>query len=229
MINGKGIYIWYLNRGDNKGCIAGNTRLLVWLLKVSGFGHVLLKVADGTAALPGDIARFVALCHQEGIQVFGWQYIYTGSNNEADVAIRLCFEYELDGFIVNAEKQFDRSGRDAAAANYMGRLRSGLGDDFTIGLSSYRYPSFHAEFPWRAFLEKCNLVMPQVYWMEDESSLFTCAGCENMICVMRPRLSLCGQTCTMEISQGRTGLRNGRVKSMKGICESSGSLLKFRA
>jgi hypothetical protein len=169
MINGKGIYIWYLNRGDGNGCIAGNLRLLVWLLKVNGFGHILIKVADGSVPLPGDFTTLVQLCRQEGIQVFGWQYIYTGSNSEADVAIRLSFEYGLDGFIVNAERQFDRVGMDDEARSYMCRLRSALGDDFPIGLSSYRYPSVHAEFPWRAFLEKCDLVMPQVYWMQDET------------------------------------------------------------
>jgi hypothetical protein len=34
-----------------------------------------------------------------------------------------------------------------------------------IALCSYRWPSYHPTFPWTAFLEKCDLNMPQVYWM----------------------------------------------------------------
>ena len=33
-----------------------------------------------------------------------------------------------------------------------------------MALSSYRYPSYHPQLPWAAFLEGCDLAMPQVYW-----------------------------------------------------------------
>ena len=152
------MYIWKLKRVED---IAG----LVWIAKEAKFGHVLIKIADGTDISEGNITDLVTMLHLEGIQAFGWQYIYTGSVGEADIASLLCQQYELDGFIVNAEKQFDQAGMDEVARNYMIRLRLGLGNDFVVGLSSYRYPSLHSDFPWRAFIERCDLVMPQVYWI----------------------------------------------------------------
>lgn len=161
MINGKGMYLWLLTRSED-------IRWIVWLAKHAGLGHVLIKIADGTELSIGDITQLVESLHLEGIQAIGWQYIYYGSIAEADTAIRLCQQFGIDGFIVNAENQFDHAGMDGAARNYMSRLRSGLGDDFVIGLSSYRYPSQHADFPWKSFLTYCNINMPQVYWIQDE-------------------------------------------------------------
>jgi hypothetical protein len=41
--------------------------------------------------------------------------------------------------------------------------------DIPIALSSYRYPSFHPQVPWKDFLEKCDFNMPQVYWMQNHN------------------------------------------------------------
>lgn len=38
--------------------------------------------------------------------------------------------------------------------------------DIPIALSSYRYPSYHPQLPWDEFLSKCDLNMPQVYWLK---------------------------------------------------------------
>ncbi|MFM8322882.1 MAG: nuclear transport factor 2 family protein, partial [Chloroflexota bacterium] len=56
-------------------------------------------------------------------------------------------------------------GRDAAARTFMNRLRSAL-PKLPIALSSYRYPTYHPTFPWVPFLEKVDINMPQVYWVE---------------------------------------------------------------
>jgi hypothetical protein len=45
----------------------------------------------------------------------------------------------------------------------MQRLREGL-PNTPVALSSYRYPSYHPQLPWREFLEGCDFNMPQVYW-----------------------------------------------------------------
>jgi hypothetical protein len=36
--------------------------------------------------------------------------------------------------------------------------------DVKIGLTSYRYPESHREFPWHEFLSICDFVNQQVYW-----------------------------------------------------------------
>ena len=39
------------------------------------------------------------------------------------------------------------------------------GIDVPVGLSTYRYPSLHRELSYKTFLEVCDFVMPQVYWV----------------------------------------------------------------
>jgi hypothetical protein len=45
----------------------------------------------------------------------------------------------------------------------MGILRKDL-PHTPIALASYRFPSLHPTLPWRNFLAKCDLNMPQMYW-----------------------------------------------------------------
>jgi ketosteroid isomerase-like protein len=58
-----------------------------------------------------------------------------------------------------------KPGKDAAARQYMTALRDAL-PTLPIALCSFRFPSYQPNFPWKAFLEKCDLNMPQVYWVE---------------------------------------------------------------
>jgi hypothetical protein len=71
---------------------------------------------------------------------------------------------DLDGYVVDAEREFKEAGKAEAARTFMSRVRTGL-PDAIIALSSYRFPSYHPQFPFQAFLEKCDLNMPQVYWL----------------------------------------------------------------
>src|SRR5690606_12307049 len=69
----------------------------------------------------------------------------------------------LDGFVVNAEKEFKAAGMTSVAKKYMQRLRQEL-PNTPIALISYRYPTLHAPFPFKTFLDYCDLSMPEVYW-----------------------------------------------------------------
>ena len=101
-----------------------------------------------------------------GIKVWGWHYLY-GDNptSEANVAITRIRQYNLDGYVLDVEKEYKASGKRAAARRFMSQLRTAC-PNLTIALSSYRYPSLHPQVPWAEFLEKCDLNMPQVYWMK---------------------------------------------------------------
>jgi hypothetical protein len=74
----------------------------------------------------------------------------------------------LDGYVIDAEAEYKQPGRDAAARQFMSALRKSL-PNFPIALSSYRYPSYHPQIPWKEFLEKCDYNMPQVYWMQNHN------------------------------------------------------------
>jgi hypothetical protein len=111
------------------------------------------------------VPPLVAALRTKGISPWGWQYVY-GSNPtfEARRAVERTKQLGLDGFVVNAEAQFKAKNMDKVAKQYMQELRRGL-PNFPVALSTYRYPVIHYTFPYNAFLEYCDLNMPQVYWV----------------------------------------------------------------
>jgi hypothetical protein len=81
------------------------------------------------------------------------------------MAITRIRQYNLDGYVLDVEKEYKESGKQTAARKFMSTLRAAY-PNLSIGLCSYRYPSMHPQIPWKEFLEKCDLNMPQVYWMK---------------------------------------------------------------
>ena len=156
---GTGMFIWEID-----ACEGGNVTRIVEKAVAHNLGHLCVKFADGRKQhdnfrrIPG----LVAACHSAGIAVWGWPYIY--GNDPADEAMVEASWYRelgFDGFIVDAESEY--KDRPDAARAYIRSLRAEL-PDTPIALSSYWSPQYHPEFPWDAFLEHCDFVMPQVYW-----------------------------------------------------------------
>jgi len=162
-LSGKGMYVWKID-----SCEGGNIESIVKLAVESCFSHVLLKIADGMYSYnTGKRGELIGKLRDAGIQVWGWQYVYgTNPGAEAFEAISSIRAFNLDGFVVNAEVEYKRVDGAARAKHYMQALLAGIGDDKPIALSSYRWPSYHREFPFDAFLEYCDFAMPQVYWMQ---------------------------------------------------------------
>ncbi|HZW04938.1 MAG TPA: nuclear transport factor 2 family protein, partial [Anaerolineaceae bacterium] len=165
-LKGKGFFIWKVK--DVEG---GNPEAIASAAQAAGYTHVLVKIADGSYPYNIDRATNVDLAEpvvhalrQRGIAVWGWHYVYgNGPVGEANIAIRRLEQLNLEGYVVDAEAEYKEPGKAAAAQTYMDRLRRRF-PDLPIALSSFRFPAYHPQFPWKAFLEKCDLNMPQVYW-----------------------------------------------------------------
>ena len=160
-LTGKGFLIWKIRNVEG-----GRAEAIAEKASRAGLTHVLIKIADGDRRF-GDASQNRAVVNalrNHRIQVWGWHYVY-GSDpaGEARVAVEQTKGLRLDGYVIDAEHQYKQPGKSAAARQYMSALRNGL-PSTPIALSSYRYPSFHRELPWSAFLEKCDYNMPQVYW-----------------------------------------------------------------
>ena len=163
MLSGIGFYIWKI-----ANCEGGNVDAIVKMAVESHFSHVLIKIADGTYSYnAATVQALTTALKAAGLQVWGWQYVY-GANpaGEALRVIPIIQALDLDGFVVNAEVEYKRVDGASRAKLYMQTLRAGVGQDFSIALSTYRWPTYHPEFPFNAFLEYCDLSMPQVYWMQ---------------------------------------------------------------
>lgn len=166
-LKGKGFYIWKV-----LNCDYGDPEVIAKRARVANLSHVLIKISDGVKTYNYDFTRNVdlvapvaAALRANGIQVWGWQYIYGFDPiAEARMAIQRMNELNLHGFVINAEGEFKQSGKATAARKYMQELRAAL-SHIPIALSSYRFPSIHPQIPWREFLEKCDYNMPQVYWL----------------------------------------------------------------
>jgi hypothetical protein len=163
-LQGKGYFTFLLRE-----CEGGNPAAIVAEARAAGLSHVLVKIADGPYAFGVDQAGVdytlpvVQALRAAGIVVWGWHYVYGNDPaNEAAIAIRRARELSLDGYVVDAEEEYKQPGKAFAAQRYMTDLRAGL--TAPIALSSYRFPNYHPELPWSAFLEKCDYHMPQVYW-----------------------------------------------------------------
>lgn len=165
-LQGKGFMIWQIARCEN-----GNAAAIANAARAAGLTHVLIKIADGIYSYNVDkntkvdlVPPVVEALRSKGIQVWGWHYVY-GYNpaGEAQIAIQRVNQFALDGYVIDAESEYKLPGRDVAARRFMEDLRRGI-PSTPVALCSYRYPTLHPQLPWKDFLDKCDLNMPQVYW-----------------------------------------------------------------
>jgi hypothetical protein len=169
-LEGKGFFTYLLPQCEN-----GDPAAILATAKAAGLSHVLVKVADGTRAFGIDsagrdfTASVVYKFRNAGIAVWGWHYVYGNDpSGEAKIAVLRAQSLGLDGYVLDAEQEYKQPGKDKAARQYMSTLRSAL--DLPLILSAYRFPEYHPEFPWSAFLEFCDYHMPQVYWEQSHNA-----------------------------------------------------------
>ena len=143
----------------------------------AGFTHILVKILDGvwkynqrSAYVSGRqvwaddiLPPFIKAFQDLGILVFGWQWVYHSSwstaKNEAIKAKERVEKLGLDGFGIDAEASV--KNKSLQATQYSNELQ-GIG--VPVFLSSYRYPQYHREVNYKAYLSVSDFVSPQVYW-----------------------------------------------------------------
>jgi hypothetical protein len=171
-LTGKGFFIWKI-----KECENGNPNAIANKAEEADFSHVLIKIADGVYSynfdwdLDVDLVPPVAQAlRTRGISVWGWHYIYGDDPiNEARKGIQRVKDLNLDGYVIDAESQFKLPGKKVPAERFLAQIKSGI-PNTPIALSSYRFPSYHPQFPWETFLSKVDYNMPQVYWVHNTNS-----------------------------------------------------------
>ena len=177
-LQGKGFYIWKVRECEN-----GDSQAIANVAAQAGLTHVMIKLADGTYSYNLDptgadlVPPLVGALHNRGIQAWGWHYLYGDDPiGEANKAIQRITQTRVDGYVLDVEKEFKQPGKDIAAVKLMERLRSAY-PDLPLALSSYRFPSYHPQVPWKEFLDRCNYNMPQVYWVQANNPAGQLARC----------------------------------------------------
>lgn len=134
--------------------------------RVVGRGMTTNNGPDGV--LPAIYDAMTAL-HKPRI---GWGYVYGNvPQQEADIAISQIRKYKLQGWLVDAESEYD--GKAEPARLYMRTLRNAC-PDVAIAFAGWKQPSYHPKYPLVAFLEymdasRGDVWMPQVYWIDQTS------------------------------------------------------------
>jgi hypothetical protein len=168
-LTGKGFFIWQIPK-----CDGGDPAKIAARAAAADLSHVLIKIADG-ADWPYNVDLDTKVDYvpsvrdalrEKGLQVWGWQYV-RGDNpeGEAQLAIQRMRALGLDGFVIDAEREYQDLAKWSAARRYMLKLRSAL-PETPMALSTYRYPRLHPRLPYSEFLTYCDYSMPQVYFME---------------------------------------------------------------
>lgn len=181
ILQGKGYFIWKI-----RYCEGGDVNAIADLAVESQFTHAIIKVANGSRTYnihpqTGEdlVGPMVKALRNKDISPWGWQYIYGYDPiAEADKAVQRVKQFNLAGFVIDAEAEYKAPGMERKARQYMNRLRSGL-PNTPLALSSYRFPSYHPQLPWDAFLDKCDLAMPQVYWEQSYNPASQLERCVN--------------------------------------------------
>lgn len=166
-IKGKGYFMWQIPK-----CDGGDPARIAARAQSARLSRVLIKIADGANWIYNyDPKRKIDYIppvrdalKNAGIQVWGWHYVRGDDPiGEARLAINRMRALGLDGYVIDAEKEYKKPGKKVAAERFMRELRAGL-PNVPIGLSTYRYPQIHYQLPYSQFLDRCDFSMPQVYF-----------------------------------------------------------------
>jgi hypothetical protein len=168
MISGKGMYTWIIER-------CGEPTDMVQQALQAGCNYLFVKLADGSYPYYGRnyyskstrdfTMELVEALKGSGIDIVPWQYVY-GANPilEAEVIVERMQTAGLKKLVVNAEVEYKASGMGVKAVRYCQRLLA-LIPDIQLGLSTYRFPTYHQGFPWTEFGQFMDCYLPQVYWI----------------------------------------------------------------
>lgn len=179
---GFGMFIWYIKTLYNYGgryMLPGqpfkdHSELAASLKNDFKMDWIMLKVVssiwkwnyrrnENGVYVDDYIEPFIAAMRSEGIKVWGWGDINLNSpSREAQVVIERVRQFNLDGWVTNAEEACKNKYNQAKA--YASILRQGLPGTH-LSLSTYRFPHVHPTFPLKAFWGYTDSMMPQVYWM----------------------------------------------------------------
>ncbi|MFZ1080331.1 MAG: Ig-like domain-containing protein [Candidatus Kryptoniota bacterium] len=174
----KGMWIWQTWLYEN-----GNLDSIISRLKATDVSWVAVKLGDSNSPWNspghdfytwvlgyGGLDSVIIKFHDNGIKFFGWQYVYGASQysgtgttaTEADVSNEILDLPGIDGFIIDAEIEFEVHGMDTVAALYLDSIRAVHPNSF-VALTSFARVTGQP-MPWTVFFASCDVNMPQAYW-----------------------------------------------------------------
>ncbi|MGB2711664.1 MAG: peptidoglycan-binding domain-containing protein, partial [Conexibacter sp.] len=157
--DGSGMWIWYLSKSEG-----GDPDAIAAQARAHGVTTVFVKSADGTGAWSQFSTEAVAALKATGLRVCGWQFVYGNKPVQEARAAAVAAQNGADCFVIDAEGAYE--GKYAQAQQYMTELRTLVGADFPVGLTSFPYVDYHPGLPYSVFMGPgaATFNLPQVYW-----------------------------------------------------------------
>jgi hypothetical protein len=158
-----------------------DTSTLLDFIKSKGFKGVIIKAGEGMHMYPASApfsSSLVSLCHQKGLKIYGYHYIYGGAYDTAwseytTVAGEISTANQIlatgcDGLIIDWETEFRDVGGDQGvtpaqhAQQYGQGIRAVYPNAF-IAHAPIWNPNVNYPVIYQAFNTFCDAVMPQAY------------------------------------------------------------------
>ena len=160
------MWIWYVSHSDG-----GDYQSIAARANANGIRTLFIKSGDGSVYWPQFNRALVDALHARGVAACAWQFVY-GNDPLTEAAVGAeAARNGADCLVIDAEAAYE--GRYTSAREYIDALRSDVGTDYPLGLSSFPYVDEHPDFPYSVFLGPggANYNLPQMYWRDIGTSV----------------------------------------------------------
>ena len=191
-VYGKGDWIRFMNDwSGGKGCISilgvSDMQGLVNYEKNRGVQWLAVKCGDGNYGVQNNSyydayyanqfnSTLITLCHNAGIKVLGWAFVYGGAAESGNIPTDVNGEIAVataalglgpDGFIIDWENQYESLG-DATAVAHADQYCQGIRTSYPYSTTFLAHapiwdPNVNLADFYMTFGKYCQVVMPQAY------------------------------------------------------------------
>ena len=164
---GKGDWIWQLPFCESSLSLAANdVQGVIDYEKAEGMQWITVKCGDGTIIYPQFNPDLISRAHNAGLKIFGYAYVYGSNDVSGEIAVALnALNLGADGFIIEAEDEYDNAGQKTNATAYCRGIRAVYPTRF-LAHTAFPIISDHPAFPNIEFGTNCDAVMPSAYWAD---------------------------------------------------------------
>jgi len=157
-VEGNGMWIWYVTAaGGTADAIAARAAKY-------HIDTVYIKSADGNDYWEQFSAPLVDQLQAHGLEVCAWQFVYGASPVVEAQRGAAAVANGADCLVIDAESNYE--GRYTSAERYIDELRTLVGPDYPVALTSFPFVDYHPSFPYSVFLAPgaAQYNLPQLYW-----------------------------------------------------------------
>ena len=154
---GNWLYVWEVSASGGIDAIIAQAKAM----KMDGLN---IKAFDGDTVWTQFLDSASAV-KAAGLRLGAWGYVYASNLPQTAVAAKSAVTAGAEFVVFDAEVEFE-SPAGAENAATLGNYARTLMPDATIGYTTFALPTDHPQFPYAAFSQWCDFVVPQVYWAD---------------------------------------------------------------